>query len=104
MFVVGNSSDLVKSYTLSVPYEFTISGVATADTRSFIYFQDDDNNVYSSVIQNTAKDTLNGALTASATEITVADATKFYNPNFMNLGKYIGPHGSTAQAKSEHRV
>ena len=99
MFVTGNNSDLVKSYTLSVPYEFTISGTATADTRSFIYFQDDDNNVYSSVIQNTAKDTLNGALTASATEITVADATKFYDPNFMNLGKYIGPHGSTAQAK-----
>jgi len=71
----------------------------TADTRSFIYFQDDDNNVYSSVIQNTNKDTLNGALTASATEITVANATKFYDPNNMTVGKYIGPHGSTAQAK-----
>ena len=71
----------------------------TADTRSFIYFQDDDNNVYSSVIQNTNKDTLNGALTNSTTEITVADVTKLYNPNTMTVGKYIGPHGSTTYAK-----
>jgi len=99
MFIVGNNADLVKSYTLSSPYEFTISSTATADTRSFIYFNDDDNNVYSSVIQNTNKDTLNGALTASATEITVADVTKFYNPNNFAVGKYFGPHGSIGQAK-----
>ena len=35
MFIVGNLTDLVKSYTLSSPYAFTEGSVATTDTRTF---------------------------------------------------------------------
>ena len=98
MFITGNQADLVKSFTLAAPYTFT-GGYVSADTRSFIYFQNDDLDVSSSVVINTRKDTINGAITSTAKEITVNNIDRFFNPNFNYVGKYIGSNADDTYAK-----
>ena len=98
MFVTGNNSDLVKSYALSAPYTFT-GGYPTADTRSFIYFQNNDLNVHSSVVVNNNKDTTSGSTTADASEISVVDVNKFYDPNAKYEQYYYGSLADNTHAK-----
>lgn len=71
---------------------------ASADTRSFVYFQNDDGDIFSTVTTNARKSNTNGAVSDVATEISVNNIERFYNPNLVH-GYYAGSLRSTDQAK-----
>ena len=75
MFVVGNSSDLVKSYALSVPYEFTAGSTTTTDSRAFRINMYEPQGLQESVaIVDAYKTTTTANITATDTTIPLVDA------------------------------
>ena len=76
MFITGNTSDLVKSYTLSVPYEFTTGSTATVDSRAFRINMYEPQGLQESVaIVDASKTTTTANITATDTTIPVTDDT-----------------------------
>ena len=92
MFIVGNSSDLVKSYALASPYAFTEGSQLTSNSRTYRMSMYMPNNIQlSNVIVDANKTTTTANVTGLDTTIPVTDATKLDNPcTVVGVGEIPG--------------